>query len=81
MSSCKAPQTRTLLGEDEVLITDADLQGYEAFRVACDEKRVLSNQNIRTPLMMRKLSCLFPFLKFSGGKQPIARALPAVHAC
>ncbi|XP_064995232.1 phosphatidylglycerophosphate phosphatase PTPMT2-like isoform X1 [Musa acuminata AAA Group] len=81
MSSCKAPQTSTLLGEDEVLITDADLQGYEAFRVACDEKRVLSNQNIRTPLMMRKLSCLFPFLKFSGGKQPIARALPAVHAC
>ncbi|RWW29748.1 hypothetical protein GW17_00005716 [Ensete ventricosum] len=80
-SSCKAPWTSTLLGEDEVFITDADLQGYEAFRDACDEKRVLSNQNIRTPLMMRKLSCLFPSLKFSGGKQPIASVLPAVHAC
>ncbi|KAJ8465444.1 hypothetical protein OPV22_027996 [Ensete ventricosum] len=77
-SSCKTPRTSTLLGEDEVFITDADLQGYEAFRDACDEKRVLSNQNIRTPLMMRKLSCLFPSLKLSGEHDSAEGNHPAV---
>ncbi|XP_028084168.1 putative dual specificity protein phosphatase DSP8 [Camellia sinensis] len=67
---------------DAVLITEADLEGYHS---SCDDD---GNKELKiAPIAARarpvieRLSCLFAYLKVSGGCGPVLRQLTAARAC
>ncbi|KAL6974489.1 Phosphatidylglycerophosphate phosphatase ptpmt2 [Sarracenia purpurea var. burkii] len=68
---------------DAVLITKADLEGYQS---SCDgddgsKKLVIVPTVSRARPMMARLSCLFASLRVSGGCGPIPRQLTDARAC
>lgn len=94
ISSCKMAEasptivkhmTESPIGGDEVLITEADLEGYETFMIACEDGSLSSNVTAivpaRTRMVMRRLCCLCTSLKSSAGSQPVASRFHEIHAC
>ncbi|XP_058074129.1 phosphatidylglycerophosphate phosphatase PTPMT2-like [Magnolia sinica] len=65
---------------DEVLITEADLEGYGARDNACKELSITLRTVSRRPMIAR-LSCLFASLRVSNGSSPVAGRLPEIRAC
>ncbi|XP_039116330.1 phosphatidylglycerophosphate phosphatase PTPMT1-like [Dioscorea cayenensis subsp. rotundata] len=66
---------------DEVLITEADLEGYESGK---DSRKDLNISLYRSSLakpMIARLSCLFTSLKVSSSCPPVASQLPEIKAC
>lgn len=67
---------------DAVLVTKADLEGYDS---PCNknegkELTVVSRRSNTSP-MMAKLSCLFASLRVSGNCAPVMRQLTEARAC
>lgn len=95
ISSCKMAEasptivkhmTESPIGGDEVLITEADLEGYETFMIACEDGSLSSTVTTaivpaRTRMVMRRLCCLCTSLKSSGGSQAVASRFHEIHAC
>lgn len=78
---CNASKTRSVIKsclEEEVLVTETDLKGYETFVDACDEFSLSPRHQSQAKPMIRKLSCLFASLKFSVGNLPVA--IPPIRA-
>lgn len=65
---------------DAVLITKADLEGYQS---NCDDagKELAIIARVVRARPMARLSCLFASLKFSGGCGPVSRQLSEARAC
>ena len=65
---------------DAVLITKADLEGYQS---NCDDagKELAIIARVARARPMARLSCLFASLKFSGGCGPVSRQLSEARAC
>ncbi|KAL3535675.1 hypothetical protein ACH5RR_004136 [Cinchona calisaya] len=65
---------------DAVLITKADLEGYQ--NSGCDTcKELVIVPKMRTRPMIARLSCLFASLKVSGSCGPVSRQLTEARAC
>ncbi|RZR91577.1 hypothetical protein BHM03_00019712, partial [Ensete ventricosum] len=88
-SQCKlefpAIRSPSPIGGDEVLVTEADLEGYETFMIACEDRSLSSNVTAivpaRTRMVMRRLCCICTSLKSSTGGQPVASRFHEIHAC
>ncbi|KAL1563279.1 Phosphatidylglycerophosphate phosphatase ptpmt2 [Salvia divinorum] len=78
---CLASRTVCTSG-DAVLITKADLEGYDS---PCDDNSVkelaVVSRRLSTSPMMAKLSCLFASLRVSGNCGPVMRQLTEARAC
>lgn len=67
---------------DAVLITKADLEGYDSpFGDDSIKKLTIVPRMSRTRPMIARLSCLFASLKFSGNYGPIVRQMTEARAC
>ena len=66
----------SFLTGDEVLITDADLEGYGSDEEPCKSLTVSPCGIVRS-----RLSCLFTALKLSSSCPPAASRLPEIRAC
>ncbi|KAI3754223.1 hypothetical protein L1987_54002 [Smallanthus sonchifolius] len=64
---------------DAVLITKADLEGYNS--PSQDKELALVPRVVKASLMMSRLSCLFSTLKVSGSCAPINMKLTEAPAC
>lgn len=67
---------------DAVLITKADLEGYDS---PCNDNSgkelAAVTRMLNTSPMMARLSCLFASLKVSGNCAPVIRQLTEARAC
>ncbi|CAI9100480.1 OLC1v1037594C1 [Oldenlandia corymbosa var. corymbosa] len=66
---------------DVVLITKADLEGYQSPCRDTSKKIVIVPRRTRTKPMIARLTCFFAALKVSGGSGPLTRQLTATRAC
>ena len=67
---------------DVVLITKADLEGYDS---PCNDNSgkelAVVSRRLNTSPMMAKLSCLFASLRVTGNYGPVMRQLTEARAC
>ncbi|XP_072967331.1 phosphatidylglycerophosphate phosphatase PTPMT2-like [Typha angustifolia] len=68
-------------GDEEVFVTEADLDGYDAFSVASKDMVVSSSSRNQSKPMIKRLSCLFGALKSSSSCQPVPSRVPEIRAC
>ena len=65
---------------DAVLITKADLEGYQSSGDDTSKELVIVPK-MRSRPMIARLSCLFASLRVSGGGVPVIRQLTEARAC
>ncbi|KAJ0986457.1 hypothetical protein J5N97_004813 [Dioscorea zingiberensis] len=66
---------------DEVLITEADLEGYDSGKDSREDLSIsLYKPSLAKPMIAR-LSCLFAALKASSSCPPVASRIPEIRAC
>lgn len=67
---------------DEVLITEADLEGYVTYDNECKELSITCRRAVPARPMIARLSCLFAALKVSSGCcSHVGGRLPEIRAC
>ncbi|XXG64320.1 hypothetical protein AAC387_Pa05g2305 [Persea americana] len=67
---------------DEVLITEADLEGYVTYDNECKELSITCRRAVPARPMIARLSCLFASLKVSSGCcSHVGGRLPEIRAC